>query len=152
MNIPSEFDDIRPYSPEELPQVFEELIADAEFRAIVEQVIPDIPFEMIAQKLRTCKTNLEVQKGFFYALIHQMLKGNSKGFNLDTEALPRKDMQYTFISNHRDIVLDAGLLSVGLFDNGFPTTVEIAIGDNLLIRPWIKKLVHVNKSFIVTAK
>ncbi len=149
MNIPSEFDDIRPYSPEELPQVFEELIADAEFRAIVEQVIPDIPFEMIAQKLRTCKTNLEVQKGFFYALIHQMLKGNSKGFNLDTEALPRKDMQYTFISNHRDIVLDAGLLSVGLFDNGFPTTVEIAIGDNLLIRPWIKKLVRVNKSFIV---
>ena len=28
-------------------------------------------------------------------------------------------------------------------------TVEIAIGDNLLIYPWIKKLVRVNKSFIV---
>ena len=28
MNIPAEFDDIRPYSPEELPQVFEELLAD----------------------------------------------------------------------------------------------------------------------------
>ena len=29
------------------------------------------------------------------------------------------------------------------------TTVEIAIGDNLLIYPWIHKLVRVNKSFIV---
>ncbi len=28
-------------------------------------------------------------------------------------------------------------------------TVEIAIGDNLLIYPWIKKFVRVNKSFIV---
>lgn len=36
-----------------------------------------------------------------------------------------------------------------MLDNGFPTTVEIAIGDNLLIYPWIKKLVRVNKSFIV---
>lgn len=28
-------------------------------------------------------------------------------------------------------------------------TVEIAIGDNLLIYPWIEDLVRVNKSFIV---
>jgi hypothetical protein len=28
-------------------------------------------------------------------------------------------------------------------------TVEIAIGDNLLIYPWIKKIVRINKSFIV---
>ena len=28
MNIPAEFDEIRPYTPEELPQVFEELLAD----------------------------------------------------------------------------------------------------------------------------
>ena len=54
-----------------------------------------------------------------------------------------------FVSNHRDIVLDPGFLSVGLLDNGFPNTVEIAIGDNLLIFPWIKKLVRVNKAFIV---
>jgi hypothetical protein len=46
-------------------------------------------------------------------------------------------------------VLDSALLSVLLVDNGFDTTVEIAIGDNLLIRPWIKKIVRINKSFIV---
>ena len=36
-----------------------------------------------------------------------------------------------------------------LMEEDFRTTVEIAIGDNLLIYPWIKKLVRINKSFIV---
>lgn len=149
MNIPAEFDEIRPYSPEELPQVFEELIADPEFQAVVKQVMPNIPFEMLTAKLRQCKTNLEVQKTFCFGLLHNLLKQKSDGFTMNFDYLPDKTKNYTFISNHRDIVLDSGFLSVGLIENGFPTTVEIAIGDNLLIRPWIKKLVRVNKSFIV---
>ena len=149
MNIPAEFDEIRPYSPEELPQVFEELIADPEFQAVIKQVIPDIPFEMLAAQLRQCKTNLEVQKKFCYGLLRKLIEQRSNGFEMDCQNLPDKHKSYTFISNHRDIVLDSGFLSVGLIENGFPTTVEIAIGDNLLIRPWIKKLVRVNKSFIV---
>ena len=36
-----------------------------------------------------------------------------------------------------------------LVDNGFATTCEIAIGDNLLSLPWVKDLVRVNKAFIV---
>ena len=44
MKMPAEFDEIRPYSPEELPQVFEELIADPNFRAVTESIIPDVPF------------------------------------------------------------------------------------------------------------
>lgn len=33
--------------------------------------------------------------------------------------------------------------------HGYPTTVEIGIGDNLLIYPWIKRLVRMNKAFTV---
>jgi len=55
---------------------------------------------------------------------------------------------YIFISNHRDIVLDSALLNYFLHQAGFPTA-EIAIGDNLLGREWIKDLVRLNKSFIV---
>ena len=40
MNIPAEFDKIRPYTPEELPKIYEELIADPSFRAVVESVMP----------------------------------------------------------------------------------------------------------------
>ena len=53
------------------------------------------------------------------------------------------------MSNHRDIVLDSAFLDILLIDHGFDNTIEIAIGDNLLIYPWIKTLVRLNKSFIV---
>lgn len=149
MNIPAEFDEIRPYTPEELPQVFEELIADPDFQAVIKQVIPDVPFEILAAQLRQCKTSLDVQKKFCYGLLQNLLKKKSDGFDFECTNLSDKNKSYTFISNHRDIVLDSGFLSVGLLEQGFPTTVEIAIGDNLLIHPWIKKLVRVNKSFIV---
>ena len=36
-----------------------------------------------------------------------------------------------------------------LVEAGYPTTVEIGIGDNLLIYPWIKSLVRMNKAFTV---
>lgn len=64
-------------------------------------------------------------------------------------ALPSILPSYTFISNHRDIVLDSAILDVLLVDNKFTTTCEIAIGDNLLSLPWVKDLVRVNKAFIV---
>lgn len=149
MNIPAEFDEIRPYLPEELPKIFDELLSDNDFREVVKKVLPDTPIEVLANILKSCKTNLDVQKNIFYGLLHDLIKKCSDGFSLDCSQLSDKNKRYTFISNHRDIVLDSGFLSVGLIDNGFPTTVEIAIGDNLLIYPWIKKLVRVNKAFIV---
>ena len=61
----------------------------------------------------------------------------------------KSDQRYTFVSNHRDIVLDSAFLDVLLVKAGYPTTVEIGIGDNLLIYPWIKRLVRMNKAFTV---
>lgn len=149
MNIPAEFDEIRPYSPEELPQVFKELLADPSFQSVLTSIIPGVPMEMLAAKLYQCKTSLDVQKTFFYKLLHDIIDQHSDGFDMDTSSLSDKNRNYTFVSNHRDIVLDPGFLSLGLLDNNFPNTVEIAIGDNLLIFPWIKKLVRINKAFIV---
>ena len=148
MNIPAEFNEIRPYTPEELPQIYEELIADPAFRTVVESVMPGVPFEGLAMKMRQCKTNLEFQKAFFYGLLWDLVKKTANGLTFDCSALSDLTRNYTFISNHRDIILDSAFLSILLIDKGM-TTVEIAIGDNLLIYPWIHKLVRVNKSFIV---
>src|SRR5574344_2322011 len=148
-NIPAEFDEIRPYSPEELPQVFEELIADPNFQKIIHYIFPSAPFEVIANKMRQCKTSFEFQKAFSYNLIKDIEQKCSKGVTINCKVLgDDKQQKFTFISNHRDIILDSGFLSVLLLDEG-RNTVEIAIGDNLLIYPWIKKLVRINKSFIV---
>lgn len=149
MNIPAEFDEIRPYMPEELPAVFKELLADSSFQKAVTTVMPGVPIDGVALQLQQCKTNLDVQKNICYKLLKGIIANHSDGVTMDSAALQNHNCRYTFISNHRDIVLDSGFLSVMLIEMGFPTTVEIAIGDNLLIYPWIKKFVRVNKSFIV---
>ena len=70
---------------------------------------------------------------------------NSKLYTLNSKL----EKRYTFLSNHRDIVLDSAFLDAKLVEAGYPTTVEIGIGDNLLIYPWIKRLVRMNKAFTV---
>lgn len=144
----AEFDEIRPYHDEELPQVFEELIADPQFQHIATVAMPGIPFEVLAQGMRQCKTKSEFQKNFGYKILWNIAKSCCDGLTLDHTAIKDKKLAYTYISNHRDITLDSGFLSVLLVDQGMDT-VEIAIGDNLLIYPWIKKFVRTNKSFIV---
>ena len=148
MKIPEKYDSIRPYEPEELPEVYERLIADEQFKAVVGKVFPQVPFEALAAKLKQCKTNLDFQIAFCYPFLKDLLSKASKGCDIDISAIDNT-RRYTFVSNHRDIVLDSALLDVMLIEEDFKTTCEIAIGDNLLAAPWIEDLVRVNKSFIV---
>ena len=148
MNIPQEFDTIRPWEPEDLPEVFDRLLSNGQFKQVLAYLYPQVPFEMIAQKLKACKTNLDFQLAFAYDFVQGILKKAATGCEMDCAAIDNT-RNYTFISNHRDIVLDSAFLDVMLIDNGFKTTCEIAIGDNLLSLPWVKDLVRVNKAFIV---
>ncbi len=143
-----DFDAIRPFEPQELPAAYDRLEQDVQFRAVVAYLYPQVPFEAIMQKMRTCKTCLEFQKAFCYPFLKDLMTKASKGFDIDIESIDVSS-RYTFVSNHRDIVLDSALLDVLLIDAGAGTTCEIAIGDNLLAAPWIKDIVRINKSFIV---
>ena len=148
MKIPQEFDTIRPWEPEDLPEVYDRLLGNPQFKQVLAYLYPQVPFEMIAQKLKACKTNMEFQLAFAYDFVHGILKKAATGCEMDCSAIDNTK-RYTFISNHRDIVLDSAILDVLLVDNGFKTTCEIAIGDNLLSLPWVKDLVRVNKAFVV---
>lgn len=148
MKIPEQFDPIRPFEPDELPDVFDRLLQNEQFSSVLAYLYPDVPKEALAEKMHACKDNLDFQKTFCYGFLVQLLARLSKGCDIDIASLDT-DSRYTFISNHRDIVLDSALLDKLLIDAGFNTTCEIAIGDNLLKLPWVKDLVRVNKSFIV---
>ena len=143
-----EFDNIRAFGPEDLAEAYERLTADPQFKQVVGKVFPDVPFEALVGKLKQCKTNLDFQIAFCYPFLKDLLKKASTGCDIDISNIDNK-RRYTFVSNHRDIVLDSALLDVMLIEADFKTTCEIAIGDNLLAAPWIKDLVRVNKSFIV---
>jgi hypothetical protein len=145
--IPAEFDEIRPYMSHELPEVYEELIADPEFQAAMGYAFKQIPFEQIAAMMRGASTTLEFQKAIVYPFVKGLIAKFSKGISLTCDN--EKNISNALcISNHRDIILDSAFLCILLVEQ-IDNTVEIAIGDNLLIRPWIKKLVRLNRSFIV---
>lgn len=143
-----EFDSIRPFEPSELPEVYDRLLATEQFRQVVSYIFPEIPLETMAENMRRCRTSLEFQKAFCYPFLEWLLKRTSRGCGMDASAVDNTG-RYTFISNHRDIVLDSAFLDKLLIDAGFTTTCEIAIGDNLLSLPWVKDFVRLNKSFIV---
>lgn len=148
MNIPSVYDDIRPFEPDELQDVYKRLLDNEQFRQVLAYLYPGVPAEAIGAKMMQCKTNLEFQLAFCYGFLKNLMAKASKGWDMDTTDVD-VTKRYTFVSNHRDIVLDSALLDVLLYDAGFKTTCEIAIGDNLLSLPWVKDLVRLNKSFIV---
>ncbi len=144
----SDFDAIRPFEPEELPAAYDRLVANPQFRAVVGMLYPQVPFEALEKKMRACNTSMEFQLAFCYDFLEMLMAKASLGLDINVDAID-VSKRFTFVSNHRDIVLDSALLDKLLVDAGFKTTCEIAIGDNLLSLPWVKDLVRINKSFIV---
>ena len=148
MKVPSEFDPIRPYEPEELPEGYDKLLADEQFKHIMAYVYPNVPVEAIGKKMHACKTNLDFQRAFCYPILQKLIHEQSTGIDADFYDVDIHN-RYTCVSNHRDIVLDAAFLDKLLLDTGFSTTCEIAIGDNLLQLDWVRAMARVNKTFTV---
>ena len=150
----NEFDEIRPYEAGEMQQAFDELINDRQFSLVLKGFVPWLPKSVRNGLLKLAfigvKTPLDFQQRFMKPVVKWIIRKHTDGCTFDEKMLPRdKSLRYTFVSNHRDIVLDSAFLDVMLVDAGYPTTVEIGIGDNLLIYPWIKRLVRMNKAFTV---
>ena len=149
-----EYDEIRPYEEGEMKQAFEDLINDRQFSRMLKGFTPWLPKVIRNGVLRLAftgvKTPLDFQKRFMKPVVRHIIRKHTDGCTFEDKTLPAdKTNRYTFLSNHRDIVLDSAFLDVMLVDHGYPTTVEIGIGDNLLIYPWIKRLVRMNKAFTV---
>ena len=126
-----QFDAIRPFEPSELPEVFDRLLQNEQFLQVLAYLYPGVPKEAIGMKMHQCRTNLDFQKAFCYDFLKNLLAKASLGITADFHNIDVKK-RHTFVSNHRDIVLDSALLHVELIDAGSDTTTEIAIGDNLL--------------------
>lgn len=149
MFTPAEFDAIRAYEDRDLGATIKALFADEAFRSVLQSLFPNQSLPLLEKQLSNYTSILEFQKKFIGGLVTQLIQKTGNGLTLDISALTNKGLPYTYISNHRDIVLDSALLDILLIDAEFPQTVEIAIGDNLLVYPWIKHLVRLNKAFIV---
>lgn len=142
------FDDLRPVNDDEVSSVIQELLVDQGFKHAMGYVTPGMPWEEFSKVMSSFTSKYEFQSGLIAPLVSSLAKNTSLGFTASDWTNYDASKPYTFISNHRDIILDAGLLNVLRHQYGQPTT-EIAIGDNLFVFPWIEKLVRLNKSFVV---
>ncbi len=144
----NKFDDIAPLYDHEVKQAIQDILVDPGFQHAVRYIMPDINWDEFSAEMSKYETKEQFQSQMIYPVVKMLGMKVSDSMLLDKWETIDKSVEHLFLSNHRDIVLDAGLLNILRHEKGFATT-EIAIGDNLLIHPWIDKLVRLNKSFIV---
>lgn len=143
-----EFDDIRCYDDQDVEMAIQRLLREPFFIKAVRFLHPDWTEAMIKSEFSKIKTIRQFQQSVIYSTVDTVMKRTTNGVtHTGLENIPA-DKPCLYISNHRDIVLDSAFLNIILFQNGYDTT-KIAIGDNLLIYPWIVDLVKLNRSFEV---
>ena len=143
------FDDIRPYNDKEIKEKLALLINDPVFDEVLAYIFKERQkVDSVKAQLSMINTIEQLQSTFICELIIRILNNTSGG--LTSSGLDNLDKKkaYLFISNHRDIILDAALLNFLIFKNGM-TTTRIAIGNNLLLYKWIENVVRLNRSFII---
>ena len=146
---PSAFvSDIAPFDDSDFRAHILNLVEQPEFANAVTWVFPELDFATFAEKLKLVDSQESFQLNVMCPILEKLVARSTDGLTCDGIDNYRQGEDYTLISNHRDIVLDASFLNLCLVRHGLPTC-EVAIGNNLLIMPWIDELVRLNKSFIV---
>jgi len=141
---------MRSYNDSEVQGAISSLLEDDRFkRAVLGRVMKGIPLWLIRLYTRRFKTINQFQLGVIYPFVlKKILRDSTDGFSHNFKLKSKDREDYLYMSNHRDIVLDSAYLDYILLPKG-KTSVEIGIGNNLLIYPWIETLVRLNRSFVV---
>ena len=145
---PSQFDDIRPYYDSEIPAAMKRIVDSDFFGLLCTYVYPGHNPEDVRQMMCSFKTIRDFQLEVMRCVNEQVIARSITDFTYSgVEQLDPKK-KYLFISNHRDIMLDACLLQYILYKNGHETT-EITFGANLMSSPLVIDIGKANKMFRV---
>lgn len=140
------FDKIRPYLNHEIQAVFNQLVANNEVLQSAGAVMPSELIEDFLQNYEQISDIDTFQERYMLPML-EYLKG-IKQTEITFSGLTNYSFPALLLSNHRDIIMDSAFLQYVLVTNGFRTS-EIAIGNNLMAKPWITAAMRINKSFIV---
>ena len=148
-DIPAEFEQMRSLEDDEVRGAVLSLLNDPAFVKIVKGIVKGVPIWVHKLYTKRFKTVNSFQLGMICPFLTRILKKATTGFTNDFSALPQGREDFIYLSNHRDIVLDSAYLDYILLMLNGKKSVEIGIGNNLLIHPWIETLVRLNRSFVV---
>lgn len=142
------FDEIRSFYDKEVPDVVARLLSNPGFCDIMNALFPESRLAEQREVMRKATSIDTFQRQVIYPIVRNLADKTTSSLELSGFKYLDKSQSYTYISNHRDIILDSAFLDILLIEKGLDT-FEIAIGDNLLSYPWIKDIVRLNRSFIV---
>lgn len=147
-DISSIWDDIRPFRDDEIPDAMHRIAEDKDFPKVIEYLYgPDCIEEKI-KEFSAYKSVYEFQSKFMSEAIKTIARKTTTGFTFDGFNNLEKGKGYLFVSNHRDILLDAALLQIALYDEGLDCS-EITFGDNLMQPGIVTDLGKSNRMFKV---
>ncbi len=147
-NSEYDFSDISPYDDSVFKEKMATLIEDPGFLHAVKYTMPIGEVPSLIEELKSIDNKYDFQREVMFPFLEMLAKTTTAGITLGGVKYLNPGTNYVFISNHRDIVLDASFLNLAFLRKGMPTS-EVAIGNNLLVLQWIEDLVRLNKSFIV---
>lgn len=142
------FSDIAPYDDSMFHEKMEGLLKEPLFMHALNYVMPPQMVPVVSEQLLKIDNKYDFQTKVMHPFLEMLAEKTTSGISLGGMKYMNPGMNYTFITNHRDIVLDASFLNLSFLRRNLPTS-EVAIGNNLLIFDWINDLVRLNKSFIV---
>jgi len=144
----SSFDDIRPYYDSEIPAAMQRIADSEHFPLLAQYVYPGQDLERVKALMRQFTTIRDFQLEVMRCVNEQAIARSTTSFTY--AGLDRLDPQqrYLFVSNHRDIMLDACLLQYALYREGHETS-EITFGANLMSTPLVIDIGKCNKMFRV---
>lgn len=143
-----DFDDIRPYWDEEIPAAMQRIVASDAFPLLASWIFPNRDLDDVKQMVLSFKTIREFQMKVMIPVNEQVIKRSITRLTYSGFEQLDPQKQYLFVSNHRDIMLDASILQYLLVENGRDTT-EITFGANLMTPGLITDIGRSNKMFRV---
>lgn len=143
-----DFSDMAPYDDSVFKEKMAELVKEPGFIHAVNYTMPKEDVPMLIEELLRIDNKYDFQHQVMFPFLEMLAKTTTAGISIGGVKYLNPSLNYTFITNHRDIVLDASFLNLAFLRRGIPSS-EVAIGNNLLIYDWITDLVRLNKSFIV---
>lgn len=144
----SEFDDIRPYYDAEISSAMSRIARSDMFPVLASWIFPGRDLEDVRRMVLSFKTIKEFQFGVMIPVNRQIIERSITELTFRGFEKLNPDMQYLFVSNHRDIMLDASLLQY-LFAQRERDTTEITFGANLMTKGLITDIGKSNKMFRV---
>lgn len=154
-----QFKEIRPYHDEEIRPVLDKLITNPEFLASIAsfysprlaRLFPGMMRGIAENKLKGQLKSVDsvaTMQDVIAVYMDKMIEDTTTSLTHSGIENLQQDKSYLFISNHRDITMDPAFVNYMLYHAGYET-LQIAIGDNLLKKPFVSDLMRLNKSFIV---